>query len=687
MSPASWLLNLSVVATLAATLWLLSRGRNARAVLLRAWPIAAAGWIVEETCIRWYGWYSYSAVWGVFLDCVPLGVVLAWPLVILTAATLVEELGLSSPAARVIVCGCVVFLDGALIEPIAVHAQLWIWHGSAAWHAVPWWGVAGWGIFALAVRTAEEVVGRYRLTHWVQASMTVAAVILFSHVGLVGGWCLVVSHLPGTANYGTLVAAGLSMSTAVMALFLCGKSFKLSPASWLPRLPAVTFLGVSMCGNSPVTSLWIYTAALATPYLALCAAGGSLSCSRKGTWNSEWGRRALSMSPSVTRRAFVSTKLLATLVVCVGSMLGVARWLTSGAPLTSPELPGIVEIHETQLGSKLGGRVAEVRCAEGDVVDATAVLVVFEAPELAAQRAQWEARLKQVRAELGKAQTGPRTEELAAAAAGVSAAAARLRRLQAGPREEEIRRARNDVDAAREELSIARQEYVRSRDLLQRMVTTEAEHNSRQAAQRVAEARLASAQALLDQLEAGSREEEIAEARADFERVEAQHKLLQAGSRPEDVAVAEARVEEIEAKLHELQVLEHDSTVRAPGRGRIEVLSVRPGDLVRPGSPVVRFLPDDELWVRVFVPETMLGQIRVGQLARIRLDSPSDKSFTGEVRFISATSEFTPRNIQSLDERRQQMFSVRLYLHDADGAFKAGMAAFARFSDVPLPDH
>ncbi len=262
-----------------------------------------------------------------------------------------------------------------------------------------------------------------------------------------------------------------------------------------------------------------------------------------------------------------------------------------------------------------------------------------------------------------------------------------MRRLQAGPREEEIRRASNDVDAAREELSIARQEYVRSRDLLQRMVTTEAEHNSRQAAQRVAEARLASAQALLDQLEAGSREEEIAEARADFERVEAQHKLLQAGSRPEDVVVAEARVEEIEAKLHELQVLEHDSTVRAPGRGRIEVLSVRPGDLVRPGSPVVRFLPDDELWVRVFVPETMLGQIRVGQFARIRLDSPTDKLFTGEVRFISATSEFTPRNIQSLDERRQQMFSVRLHLHDAAGAFKAGMAAFASFSDVPRPEH
>jgi multidrug resistance efflux pump len=347
------------------------------------------------------------------------------------------------------------------------------------------------------------------------------------------------------------------------------------------------------------------------------------------------------------------------------------------------QLPGVVEIQEVRLGSKVGGRVKEVCTREGKVVEEDQVLVRFEAPELEAQRQQWQGQVQMAEAELDKSRHGPRREEKEAARAAVAAARARLRRLQAGARPEEIEQAASDYAGADTELKWARQKLERIRRLTPTLGASAEEYDASTAALSRAQAQLGTAAAKLKLLQAGSRLEEIDEAAAELRRVQANSDLLDAGTRPEEVAVAEAKVVEMRGKLREVEANLAEAVVRAPGRAVVEVLAVRKGDLVPPNQPILRVLKADDLWVKVYVPETQLGKVRLHQAVEVRIDSYPDKHFDGTVEQIASESEFTPRNVQSADERRHQVFGIKVRVADPDGVFKSGMAADVR---VPLAE-
>jgi multidrug resistance efflux pump len=112
----------------------------------------------------------------------------------------------------------------------------------------------------------------------------------------------------------------------------------------------------------------------------------------------------------------------------------------------------------------------------------------------------------------------------------------------------------------------------------------------------------------------------------------------------------------------------------------VEVLAVRKGDLVPPNQPVLRVLRAEDLWVRVYVPETELGKVTLNQAAEVTIDAYPDRRFDGTVMQIASESEFTPRNVQSADERRHQVFGLKVRVADPRGVFKSGMAA-----EVTLP--
>jgi HlyD family secretion protein len=105
------------------------------------------------------------------------------------------------------------------------------------------------------------------------------------------------------------------------------------------------------------------------------------------------------------------------------------------------------------------------------------------------------------------------------------------------------------------------------------------------------------------------------------------------------------------------------------------VLAVRKGDVLPPGAPVARLHRAGDLWIKVFVPETEMGKVAVGQSAEATVDSFPGKRFRGTVSWIAAQAEFTPRNVQSAEERRHQVFAVKVVVADPDGVFKSGMAA------------
>ena len=140
------------------------------------------------------------------------------------------------------------------------------------------------------------------------------------------------------------------------------------------------------------------------------------------------------------------------------------------------------------------------------------------------------------------------------------------------------------------------------------------------------------------------------------------------GNRAEDIAQAQAALHEAEAKYRERQVL-------APSAATVEVLDARPGDLIAPNTPIATLLERDQLFVRIYVPETQIGLVRVGQKAEARVDSFPNEAFAAEVEQINQKAEFLPRNVQTQAERVHQMFGVKLRISDASGKVKAGMAA------------
>src|SRR5205085_1921233 len=134
--------------------------------------------------------------------------------------------------------------------------------------------------------------------------------------------------------------------------------------------------------------------------------------------------------------------------------------------------------------------------------------------------------------------------------------------------------------------------------------------------------------------------------------------LLRAGTRYEDKKSAEARLLEARGKLDEIETNLREAVVRAPARVFIEVLAVRKGDLVPPNQPVLRVLRADDLWVKAYVPETELGKVRPDAEVDVTIDAYPGRQFRASIMHISAASEFTPRNVQSAEERRYQVFGI-----------------------------
>jgi multidrug resistance efflux pump len=222
------------------------------------------------------------------------------------------------------------------------------------------------------------------------------------------------------------------------------------------------------------------------------------------------------------------------------------------------------------------------------------------------------------------------------------------------------------------------------------------------------EARVEQARARLALVLAGARPEEINRARADYENAEKERRRLELlmkegivprqtyddaataartrqemlrelerGNRPQEIEAARGALAEAERHLAYLHRQREETIVKAPAAGVIQSFDLRPGDLVAPNAPVATLLEPDQLWVRVFVPETKLGLVRVGQRADLTVDTFPKRTFPGKVVEISPRAQYTPRNIQTLDQRSDQVFGVKVNVEPAP-ELKPGMAALVR---------
>jgi multidrug resistance efflux pump len=120
--------------------------------------------------------------------------------------------------------------------------------------------------------------------------------------------------------------------------------------------------------------------------------------------------------------------------------------------------------------------------------------------------------------------------------------------------------------------------------------------------------------------------------------------------------------------------------ITAPTNAGVEVLSVKPGDVLTPNREAATLLLTNHLWVRVYVPQTSLGQIRLGQPVTILADALPGQTFRGSVEQIGREAEFTPRNVQTPADRIRQVFGIKVRLDNSDGRLHAGMSVEVEFS-------
>lgn len=371
------------------------------------------------------------------------------------------------------------------------------------------------------------------------------------------------------------------------------------------------------------------------------------------------------------RRIVVAISIAVTLI---GAWIIVAYLQRRAAQAYS----GTIETREIQIGSKVGGRVLSVPIEEGQQIRAGTLLVRFESEELRAQRDQAAAAVVQAHADLDRMLHGNRPEEIEQAEAAAHAEAAALDEARNGPRAEELRQAQADyaaaqADAANADVFFQRMQRLITGDIISRQQFDDA-RDKRDAATQHSE----SARQRVALLQAGTRSEQLRAAEARSHQANAAALLAHKGFRREDIDAARGRLAQAQGHLAELEARLREAELTAPADALVETVSVRPGNLVPANQIVATLQESSQLWVKVWVPETRLARIHVGQHAHVQIEGLS-QSFSGSVQQIAAQGEFLPRNVQTSDDREHLVFGVKVHCENPDGILKSGMTATVHF--------
>ncbi|MCZ7574393.1 MAG: efflux RND transporter periplasmic adaptor subunit [Ardenticatenaceae bacterium] len=375
---------------------------------------------------------------------------------------------------------------------------------------------------------------------------------------------------------------------------------------------------------------------------------------------------------------------------------------------------GTIEAETVAVAAEAGGRIISMGADEGDAVAEGEPLVELDATTLEAQRTRLLADLAAAEARLASVSAAPQPEAVAAAEAEVAQAqAARdgaflvwqtAQAVVQNPFELNAQ-----VNAGRGQIAMLEQQVEAARAALK---TAQIQRGEAARDQGDDEARTR-AQAAVKQVEAAqanlaATEAELAGARSQFvllvatrdrplaliaqaNTARAAHEqavtavqaavarlaLVKAGPRPEKVAIAAAQVRLAETALARLDVQRDQLTLAAPHDGIVTVRAANPGELAAPGATLLRLSDLDRVTLTVFLPETQIGWVRVGQTARVTVDAYPGETFEGMVTFIASEAEFTPRNVQTRDERVSLVFAVKIRLDNADHRLKPGMPADA----------
>lgn len=311
------------------------------------------------------------------------------------------------------------------------------------------------------------------------------------------------------------------------------------------------------------------------------------------------------------------------------------------APSDRLRVSGHVEATETRLSPEAGGRILTLTVKEGDRVQPGQTVLTLDTRDvqLAIDRAKAER----------------------------ASAEAQLRLVQAGARTEDLRQAQSQIDTARAEVGAARAELQAAEQDLDRFETL-LKNNSGSRKQRD---------------DAATRRDvardRVTQAESRVKTTDETLAKLRAGARPEEIDAARARVNVVSAQIASLEKGLTDATLTSPIAGLVTEKLVEVGELIAPRTPALVVVDLDHAWADVFVPEPTVPQIRIGQQATVLTDA-GGAGLTGTITYISPKAEFTPRNVQTAEERSKLVYRVRINVDNKEGVLKQGMPVEAEIA-------
>lgn len=314
---------------------------------------------------------------------------------------------------------------------------------------------------------------------------------------------------------------------------------------------------------------------------------------------------------------------IAIIIVAVGVAVVMKKRFSGIQDDGTLSLSGNVEVTEIDLGFKISGRVMELFAQEGDRVGKGDKLAVLDSSEL-------EAVVSQSRA-------------------GLNEALARLDDLKAGARPQEVEQAKASLASAEAELDKARKDYERVKGLFEKGIISAQDVDSAKKGYDVA---VSQHQRSLEVLS-----------------------LVKEGARKEETAAAASRVKQAAASVKVSEERLKDAVLHAPVSGVALQRNVEPGETVAVGTPVYTIGDMENPWVKVYVKEDKLGLVKLGQKASVTVDSYPGKIYEGKVTFISSEAEFTPKNVQTQEERVKLVFGVKVAVKNINDELKPGMPA------------
>jgi HlyD family secretion protein len=305
----------------------------------------------------------------------------------------------------------------------------------------------------------------------------------------------------------------------------------------------------------------------------------------------------------------------------------------------APRASGYVEATEVRMASKVPGRVTQVTVTEGARIDAGQTLVILATTDTDLALRQAHAERDQASAQWRLLRAGSRAEDIQQAEALFAAATADRRAVEA------------DLDGAKAD-------EARFEQLLRAHAGSEKQRDDAVSRRMRVEAQL---KATEDRARAAS---------ATLDR-------LNAGARPEEVEAAAARVAAADARIATLQQNRADATILAPVSGTVSTRLIEPGELVAAGTPLVVIVDLDHAWASAYVEEPLVPGLKLDQAATVVTDA-GDR-LPGRLAFISPKAEFTPRNVQTSDERAKLVYRVKVMVDNHLGVLKPGMPVEVEF--------